>query len=229
MPAGGEPAATPAPFCLRRLRNARTPPITNAVAPAPINTPAQPGSPLDSAELSFAAAAPAAAATPGWPAAAVEVVAAGVVTVDVRTTVVVCAGSVTVLVLVGAVTVLVLVGPVTVTVFAGAVTVSVRVAVVASAIVAVLVLGVVAACEEVEFPPGVPPWRFVSGRVTVPAAPAPAVPVLVSVRLPVAAVPEPHPAKAGARIPRSAAAAHRLARPAIQPRMTTQPCYSSPD
>ena len=219
MPAGGEPAATSACFCLRRLRIARAPPITAAIPPAPISSHPQPGSPLDSAELLVAAAAPAAAAAPGWPGAGVEVVGLGVVTVDVWMTVVVCAGAVTVFVTVGAVTVFVTVGAVTVfvTVFVlvGAVTVSVLVAVVASAIVAVLLGGVVVVCGEVAFPPGDFPWSLTPGVLMV--LPAPAVPALVRVTLPatLAAVPEPHPAKAAVRPPSSAAAAHRLARPTI--------------
>jgi hypothetical protein len=75
---------------------------------APIRTQAHAGRPLGSEDFDalLAAAAPAAAAAPGWT-LEVLVVWVGVVTVWVLVTVLVCVGAVTVLVCVGAVTVLV--------------------------------------------------------------------------------------------------------------------------
>lgn len=94
-----------------------TPQIRRAAAAAPISTQVQPGRPLDSDGFDLvAAAAPAAAAAPGWLALDVDVVGAGVFTVWVSVTVVAGVDAVTVSVRAGPVTVLVVV---TVVVFAG--------------------------------------------------------------------------------------------------------------
>ena len=100
------------------------PQITRQAAAAPINNQAQPGRPLDPEVLFVpAAAAPAAAAAPGWPDEVVDVTVAGVVAGWVSVVVVVCGDAVTVSVFADVVTVFVCADAVTVFVGADAVTV----------------------------------------------------------------------------------------------------------
>src|SRR6185369_14017664 len=112
-PSAGPPGGRPLPASsARRCRWARIAQIAPPPTATPIRPHAQPGSPSSvSDSFLVAAAAPAAAAAPGW------LVLIGAVVVSVLITVLVCVGAVTVVVCGGVVTVVVFGGAVTVLVW----------------------------------------------------------------------------------------------------------------